>query len=66
MLDRCCVLALLRVDTRMLQALWNDLRFLLVGLAFQEEKASYFKATASTRDSKPWVARRVGLLKMRI
>jgi len=27
--DRCCFLALLRVDTHLLQALWNELRFWL-------------------------------------
>ena len=49
-LDRCCFLALLRVDTH-LWALWNDLRLPLVRFAFQEENASCFKATASRQNS---------------
>ena len=50
-LDRCCFLALLRVDTHLLWASWNDLRLPLVGCAFQEENASCIKATASAHDS---------------
>ena len=50
-LDRCCFLALLRVDTYLLRALWNDLRLPSVGFAFQEENASCFKVTASPQDS---------------
>ena len=38
-LNRCCFLALLRVETHLLQALWNDLSLPLVGLAFQKENA---------------------------
>ena len=49
-LDRCC-LALLKVDIHLLWALWNDLRFPSAGFAFQEEKASCFRATASPQDS---------------
>ena len=48
-LDRC-FLALLRVATYSLRALWNDPRLPLVGFAFQEENASCFKASASPRD----------------
>ena len=40
--DRCCFLALLRVDTHMLRALWNDLRLPSVGFAFHAENASLF------------------------
>ena len=40
-LDRCRFLALLRVDTYLLRALWNDLRLLSVGFAFQEENTSW-------------------------
>ena len=50
-LDRSCILALLRVDTHLLWASWNDLRLPLVGCAFQEENASCIKATASAHDS---------------
>ena len=50
-LDICCFLALLRVDTHLLWALWNDLRLLSVGFAFQEDNASCFKETASPQDS---------------
>ena len=39
-LDRCCFLALLKVDTHLLRTFWNALRFPSVVLAFQEEKAS--------------------------
>ena len=46
-LDRCCFLALLRVETELLLALWNDLRSTSVGFAIQEEKASCFRVTAS-------------------
>ena len=49
--DRCCFLAFLRVDTHLLQALWNDLRLPSVRFAFQEENASCFKATASPQHS---------------
>ena len=50
-LDRCCFLALLRVDTHLLWALWNGLRLPSVGFAFHEENANCFKATASQQDS---------------
>ena len=50
-LDRCCFLALMRVDTHLLRDIWKELRFLLVGFAFLEEKASCFSATASPEDS---------------
>ena len=50
-LDRCCFLALLRVDTRLLWTFWKALRLPSVGFAFQEEKASSFTATASPHDS---------------
>ena len=42
-LDRCYFLALLRVDTHLLQALWNDLRLSSVGFAFQKQNARCFK-----------------------
>ena len=42
-LDRCCFVALLRVDTHLLWALLNDLRLPLVSFAFQEENTSCFK-----------------------
>ena len=41
-LDRCCFLDLLRADTYLLRALWNDLRLSSVGFGFQEESASWF------------------------
>ena len=50
MFDRCCFMALLRVDTHLLRALWNDQKLPSVGFAFQEERASCFKATASPQD----------------
>ena len=50
-LDRCCFLPLLSVDTHLLRTFWNALRFPSVGYAFQEEKASCFRATASPQDS---------------
>ena len=46
-LDRCWFLALLKVDTHLLQALFNDLRLSFVGFAFQGENASSLKATTS-------------------
>ena len=49
-LDRCCFLALLKVDTH-LWPLWNNLRLPSVRFIFQEENASRFKATASPKDS---------------
>ena len=50
-LNRCCFLALLRVDIHLLWDLWNDLRLPLVGFAFQEENVSCFKVTTSPQDS---------------
>ena len=47
-LDRC-FLALLRVDTHLLQAFWNVLRLPLVRFAFQEEMASCFRASLCGR-----------------
>ena len=46
-LERCCFLALLRVDTHLFQALWKELRLPSVGFAFHEAKASCFRTTAS-------------------
>ena len=37
-------------EQHLVRALWNDHRFLSVGSAFEEEKASFFKATASPQD----------------
>ena len=45
-LDRCFS-ALLRKVTHLLRALWNELKCPSAGFAFQEEKGSRFKATAS-------------------
>ena len=51
-LERCCFLALLRVDTHLCkEALWKELRFPSVGFAFHEAKASYFRTTASPQAS---------------
>ena len=50
-LDRCCFLALLREDTYLLWALWNDLKFPSVGFAFQEDNVTCFQANASPQDS---------------
>ena len=47
----CCFLALLRVDTHLFQALWKELKFPSVGLAFHEAKASCFRTTASPQAS---------------
>ena len=44
-------MALLSVDTHLLRTFWNVPRFPLVGFAFQEEKASCFRATDSPQDS---------------
>ena len=51
MVDKCYFLALLRVDTHLLLALWNDLRLPSIEYAFQEEKGSYLKAIVSPHDS---------------
>ena len=45
-LERCCFLALLRVDTHLFRALWKELKLLSVGFAFHEAKASCFRTTA--------------------
>ena len=50
-LDRCCFLALLRVDTHLLQTFLKAPSLPSVGFAFQEEKVSYIKATASSEES---------------
>ena len=50
-LERCCFLALLRLDTHLFQSLWKKLRLPSVGFAFHEEKASCFRTTASTQAS---------------
>ena len=49
--ERCCFLALLRVDTHLFQALWKELRLPSVGFAFLEAKASCFRTTASPQAS---------------
>ena len=50
-LERCCFLALLRVDTHFFPALWKELRLPSVGFAFHEAKASCFRTTASPQAS---------------
>ena len=50
-LERCCFLALLRVDTHLFRALWKELRLPSVGFAFHEAKASCFRTTASPQAS---------------
>ena len=50
-LERCCFLALLRLDTHLFRALWKELRLPSVGFAFHEAKASCFSATASPKAS---------------
>ena len=50
-LERCCFLALLRVDTHLFRALWKELRLPKVGVAFHEAKASCFRTTASPQAS---------------
>ena len=49
--ERCCFLALLRVDTHLFRALWKELRLPSVGFAFHEAKASCFRTTASPQAS---------------
>ena len=44
-LEKCCFLALLRVDTHLFRALWKELRLPSVGFAFHEAKASCFRTT---------------------
>ena len=50
-LERCCFLALLRVDTHLFGALWKELRLPSVWFAFHEAKASCFRTTASPQAS---------------
>ena len=50
-LERCCFLALLRVDTHLFLALCKELRFPSVEFAFHEAKASCFRTTASPQAS---------------
>ena len=50
-LERCCFLALLRVDIHLFRALWKELRLLSVGFAFHEAEASCFRTTASPQAS---------------
>ena len=50
-LERCCFLALLRVDTHLFRALLKELRLPSVGFAFHEVKASCFRTTASPQAS---------------
>ena len=50
-LERCCFLALLRVDTHLFRALWKELRLPSVVFAFHEAKASCFRTTASPQAS---------------
>ena len=50
-LERCCFLALLKVDTHLFQALCQELRLPSVGFAFHEAKASCFRTTASPQAS---------------
>ena len=50
-LERCCFLALLRVDTHLFRVLWKELRLPSVGFAFYEAKASCFRTTASLQAS---------------
>ena len=49
--ERCCFLALLRVDTQLFRALWKELRLPFVGFSFHEVKASCFKTTTSPQAS---------------
>ena len=50
-LERCCFVALLRVDTHLFRALWKELRLPSVGFAFHEVKESCFRTTASPQAS---------------
>ena len=50
-LERCCFLALLRIDTHLFRALWKDVRLPSVVFAFHEAKASCFRTTASPQAS---------------
>ena len=50
-LERCCFLALLRVDTHLFQDLLKELRLPSVRFAIHEAKASCFRTTASPHAS---------------
>ena len=50
-LQRCCFLALLKVDTHLFLASWKQLRLPSVGFAFHEAKASCFRTTSSPQAS---------------
>ena len=50
-LERCCFLALLRVETHLFRALWKEQRLPSFGFAFHEAKASFFRTTASPQAS---------------
>ena len=50
-LERCLFLALLRVETHLFQALWNELRLPSVGFVFHEAKASCIRTTALSQAS---------------
>ena len=64
--ERCCFLALLRVDTHLLRALWKELRLPSVGFAFHEAKANCFQDNClATSFSEPRAGGRVGQLKTR-
>ena len=65
-LERCCFLALLRVDTHLFRALWKELRLPSVGFAFHEAKASCIRTTASPQASLNHALRRAGQLKTRV
>ena len=50
-LERCCFLALLRVETHLFRALWKELRLPSVVFAFHEANATCFRTTASLQAS---------------
>ena len=50
-LDGCCFLALQKVGHTLVADVWNDLRLPAVGFAFQEEKESCFRSSASPHHS---------------
>ena len=49
--ERCCFLALLKVDMHLFQALWKELRLPSVGFALHEAKGSCFRTTALRKAS---------------
>ena len=51
-LDRLCFFSPESGHTRLVRALWNDLRLHSVGFAFQEENASCFKARIQSTKSR--------------